>query len=282
MSVDAAARPPSDAASGVVRLTTGVVVAILAVALVPFRAAGVWPGGGYADVATLGDRLARGLVGYWSSGAAVVGPALADPVSFWARFHVIKAALAMILLVVAIRLGVRLWRGYVGSTGRRRRLGFAVAAVLEAPVVLLALLVVVANLQGALAPLSSALGLLPLGTADPHLAPTLDQIRAGLDPSGRGSTSLPLAHLVDDFASYHVVMAWLGAAVTCLLVATVVWLWRRAGATPRDHRRVRRTVRLAAVACLALAAAFAVVTAANVSTVANPRPALLGFFDGGA
>jgi predicted secreted protein len=77
-------------------------------------------------------------------------------------------------------------------------------------------------------------------------------------------------------------MAWLGAAVTLALLATAVIIGRRCAAAPSPERARRSLLLLTLVAMVALAAFFGVVTAANISTAAQPAPALLAFFEGGS
>lgn len=261
-------------------LTVGTAVALAAVAVLPFPVAGLGPGGGYADVSTLGAAVADGLVHFWQGASPEPDPSLAAPVAFWARFHAVKAALAVPLLLLGIMLGRRIWSECVNARRGRRRAWFTLAGLVEAPLVLLAALLVVANVQGALAPLSSALGLLDVHPTDPAVATTLREIKYGLvNPSGRTATPA-LTRLVEDFTAYHVVMVWLGAIVTvCLVVVAARW-WRRArGAAAAPSRRVRSA---GATVALLSAAAFAVITAANLSTALHPAPALLSFFQGGA
>jgi hypothetical protein len=160
--------------------------------------------------------------------------------------------------------------------------------VAEAPLLVLAVLLVAANAQGALAPLSSALGLLPAGSvggrasAEGGLAATVREIRLALQSP---DATLPpaLTRLVGDFAAYHAVMVGIGAAVTLVLAVAAVRVRRRRGhPAPAEPWRLRGPRLAAATACLGFAAAFAVVTAANLSTYLHPAPALLGFFEGGA
>ncbi|EWT02060.1 hypothetical protein N865_07140 [Intrasporangium oryzae NRRL B-24470] len=261
------------------RLIAGAVLLVLAVAFVPFRLASFGPGGGYPDVSTLGQSLSTGFVRFWSAGEGVVGPDLARPVDYWARFHVIKAVLAALLLVVLVALAPRLWAAYVHAERLGRRLVVGTVGAVQAALAVLALLILVANIQGAIAPLSSALGLIPFGSSNTDLAATTAQVQRGLADGGH---SPALDALVRDFAAYHVAMSWLGGVVTVGLIAAAVLLWRRRARVPRDERRQRRTLVLMALAVLALAAFFGVVTAANISTAANPAPALLAFFQGGS
>ncbi|WP_323101261.1 hypothetical protein [Intrasporangium sp. YIM S08009] len=208
--------------------------------------------------------------------------------AFWARFHVVKAVLGGVLLVLVVRLARRTWHEYVGSRARGRRARLAVAGVLEAPLLLLAVLLVAANVQGALAPMSSALGLLPVGrggtapdgVAEGGMALTVREIRRALQ-SPDAAVPPALTRLVGDFAAYHAVMVGVGAVVTLGLAVLAVRVWPRRGVAAEPwHLRGPRVV--TAVSVLGLAAAFAVISAANLSTFLHPAPALLGFFDGGA
>lgn len=256
-------------------LSAGVLA--VAVVLAPFPLASVWLDGVYPNRAALVDSLSAAVVRFWSANASVTGPDLALPVTFWQHFHLVKAALAALLLVVLVFLGSRTWGVYTRTTTAVRRVGVGALAVAEGLLALLALVVTVANLQGAVAPLSSALGLLPVGTSEPALAQTTDEIRQAL---ASGTPGPALKALLADFTRYHVAMAVLGTLVTVGLLAAAVTLWLRRARIPAPAPRGRGLVAIAAVTLLATAAFFAVVTAGNVSTVADPAPALLAFFEG--
>lgn len=274
MSVTVPTPTPAASSRRLLLLTTGALGLLLAMFLIPFRLASAWPGG-YPDVTELSHQMGAAFVRYWHTGAA---SDLSGPVEYWARFHILKAILAALLLVVLIPLGVRLWTAYAGAVRRGRRLLLGVAGVVHAAVTVLALLVLVANIQGAVAPLSSALGLMPMTNPDPALAEALTQVRHGL---ATGQQSAALDALVQDYARYHAALAVVGTAVTLILLTVAVRMWRRRAQLARSERRPRRVLLTGAVGVLLLAAFFAVTTAANLSTVAHPAPALLGFFNGG-
>jgi hypothetical protein len=149
----------------------------------------------------------------------------------------------------------------------------------EAPTAVAGLLLFMANVQQAVAPLSSALGLLPIGTPDPVLAETITQVRRDLR-SGARNPALEL--LVRDFVVYHLVMVYLAPVVTLGLVLAAVLLWRTRSRMSGAHHPGRGILTIAVVAAGASSVFFAVVTAANVSVVADPVPALLALFEGGA
>lgn len=260
------------------RLAVVAVALLLAAVVTPMPLASVWPGDGYANLADLRGAAGSGLVHYWAADTGRLGPDLEQAVDHWRRFHLIKAALSGMLLVVLLELGSRLTTAYVGAPRGSSRLLAGVLAVADAVWALMALLVVVANVQGAVAPLSSVLGLLPLGSPDQDLAPTIMQIRDGLAGEARSPAQAALVH---DFAVYHAAMAGLAVLIGVGLVAVIARLWRRRATTPRGEARRRRVLAVGAYASALAAAFFGVVAAANISTVLDPAPALLAFFDGG-
>lgn len=199
------------------RLTAVVTVLLAAVLLAPSLLARLLVPG-YDGVGALREGL---------PGAFAHDGTLDRAADWWAAFHGTKALLAALLLavlVVAARRTRGLPRGVV--------LGLAG----------LALVVVLANLQGMVAPVSSLLSMLPG-----------DAARAVLASEGTPE----FAGLVDDFAAYHRAMAVLAGLTALALGAWAV--------------RTRRWV--PAVAALVLG----VVTYANITTVADPAPALRAF-----
>jgi hypothetical protein len=254
------------------------VLLVPAVVLVPFPLASAWSEVGYSSPAALEDSLTSAFVGFWAAGTGVIGADLARPVAFWSHFHVVKAVLATVLLVALVLVCCRSWEVSTHAASRARRLAAGALSAVAALMSLVALVVVVANVQGAVAPLSSSLGLLPLSRPDGELSEVVGQVRLGLAGAG-GNPALDT--LVRDFTTYHVAMVVLGVVVTVGLLATAVLGWRRRSRLSQPPHRGRGLLTGAVVAVLASCAFFAVVTAGNVSTVAHPAPALLGFFQGG-
>jgi hypothetical protein len=98
--------------------TLGAVAAALIAAFVvapPALAGG--SGGGFADERHLTDAVRAAFVGYWRSGSADFPPGLGRIVDYWFHFHVIKAAVSAILLMVLIALGVLLWKAFLRGGG---------------------------------------------------------------------------------------------------------------------------------------------------------------------
>src|SRR6185295_15066159 len=99
-------------------------------------------------------------------------------VDYWFRYHVAKAVIATILLIVLVALGVLLWKAFLraGGLGAGRRVALASAGVLVTMLAVFSLAMVMANIQGAVAPFASLLPMLTDGPTDGELAGTLDQV----------------------------------------------------------------------------------------------------------
>ena len=214
--------------------------------------------------------MRTGFVRWARSRGSLDGPLL-EAVDFWTRFHVIKAALATVMLLGAVAVGRRLARP---DALRDRRAG--IVAPFDRPTLaglaLLALLVVVANVQGAIAPLASLVGVLPLAAPDPELARALAQLRDAV-ASGSGAGAV----LLEDFRRYHVAMSALAALAALWFVRRVIARMvrrRRTGGPPARSR--------CALAEPVGALCFGVVAAANLSTALDPVPALQALLAGGS
>ncbi len=259
-------------------LTAATVLLVTLVALVPFPLASALSGGRYRDLAALRAGVTNGFVQLWATGDGRLGE-LSATADFWARFHVVKATLSTVLLVVVCILLARVWRASTDADSRGRRWGLALLGVAASAVAVVSLLLVVANLQGAVAPLSSVLGVLSFATPGGSLESVVEQARQVL---GSGASTPATDVLRADFVRYHAVMAVLGTVVTLALIAGAVALWRRRTHATRARRSWRRVLGAGGAGLLLLAGAFALVTAANISTALHPSAALLGFLAGGA
>lgn len=263
------------------------ILTVLAAALIAaFVAAPATLAGGYTGAAgqrRFIDAADGGFVEYWKSGVPRLSPRMQSLVDYWLRYHVAKAVIAAILLVVLTALAVIVWRAFLsarGAAGRRTLAGCGVGLMTLA---LVSLAAVMANVQGAIAPLSSLLTLLPVGAPDAPLAETLGQVRHGLAETPAAGVRRPpaLQVMISDFAAYHVVVAVLAALLTLALLAGSAVAWRRARATERSDRRARRLLSSFAIASALLALAVGALAVANTGVAADPEPALLAFFNGG-
>ncbi len=241
--------------------------------------------GGAVQEDNLAESFRRAFVEYWSSGDRQFNPDLARVVDYWLYYHVVKGVIAAVLLVVSAALGVRLWKAFVrsGALGPARRAAVACAGVLVTVLATLSLVTVMANIQGAAAPFSSLLPMLPLGEPHGELAGTLGQVRQGLADSGRSGHRTPPAVdvMVSDFARYHLVLAIVAVIVAVTLIGLTVVSWRRFATTASSDRRARRVLVSFGVLSVVLSLVVIMVAVANTGTAADPTPALLAFFEGG-
>ncbi|MGL5928481.1 MAG: hypothetical protein ACRCY8_06060 [Dermatophilaceae bacterium] len=249
------------------RGTAGLLVAafalVAATVLLPWPVASWWAGTSWQGPDDLARAVGDGLVGDWRRGAMLGdgGAGLVEPSQFWQRFHLVKAVLAALLLAVAAVLTARWWSAPRAGSTRRRHAARRLAGVASGGLAGLALLVVVANVQGVIAPLSSVLAFLPTSPEDAALTSAVGALQNDI---AAGSPSPVAATLVSDFSTYHAAMAVLGALTAVAMAALVVHVWRR--------RQWGSGVSLV-VASLA----FALVAAANIGTALDPAPALDAF-----
>jgi hypothetical protein len=206
-------------------------------------------------------------------------------VGYWFRYHVVKAVIAALLLIVLAALGVMLWRAFLraGGIGAGRRAALVFAGTLVTVLALLSLVIVMANVQGAVAPFASLLPMLALSATGGELGDTLDQVRQQLSDSVRagGRTPPALDVMVSDFSRYHVAVAVIGAFVAVVLLGLSLLLWKLFARTASSDRRTKRVLGSFGVLSVLLSLAVIVLVVANVTVAAQPAPALLAFFEGG-
>ncbi|MGD8193565.1 hypothetical protein ACEXQB_003610 [Herbiconiux sp. P18] len=248
----------------------GAAALVAAVVAVPPVVAEWWSGGRLA-VASLSGHVSAGFEQWVLSGTAAPGAELADSVSFWAVFHVAKALFALGLLAALIVAGSRIWSRAAQSRTALTAWSWALAGVLGAWMPVAALVVAIANIQGAVAPLSSVLTLIPADTT-----PGVEQVRAEL---ASGAYSPATAALVEDFRMYHLALVITLLVVMVGLVATTVALWVRGARLPRESARMRHVLAAAGILLPLLLPVFGLLLA-NLSTVADTAPALAAVFDG--
>ena len=236
--------------------------------LVPWHAASAITGLTWGGPHELADSVGRALVADWASAVPVPGSegssALTDPTRFWRWFHVVKAILACGALLVSIVVVTRGYRARRAAPTSAGRVGWAAVVIGGGLVAALAVILVVANVQGAVAPLSSVLSFLPLSDGGPPLTEAVNALNANI---GSGQPTPTATAIVRDFATYHAVVAVLLALTTVLAGITTV---RVIGA-----RRWGSTAALAATMTI-----LAVLTIANTGTAFAPAPALQSFLSG--
>lgn len=246
-------------------LTVGLAAAAF---LVPWHAASAITGLTWAGPHDFAGSVGRAFVADWASAVPAPGvqasSALTDPTRFWRWFHIVKAVLAVAALVSAGLLVDRAWRARRAASTGARRFAWAAVSAAGALVSALSLVLVLANVQGAVAPLSSVLSFLPMSDRSPTLVNAVTSLDASV---GSGHPTSTASAIVRDFAAYHAVVAVLLALVTALAAVAAV--------------RVARARRWGSVVVLTAAVTiFAVLTAANTGTALAPAPALQSFLSG--
>ncbi|MER6628299.1 hypothetical protein ABT301_08660 [Streptomyces sp. NPDC000987] len=267
------------------------VLAALAAALVPAFVFAPGPlaarmsGGGFGDRRALVGSLSESFVDYWSSGDRDFSPSLQRVVDYWLDYHLVKAVIAAALLAVLTTLGVLLWRAFLraGRVGAVGTAALASAGILVTALALLSAAAVMANIQGAVAPFSSLLSMLPMRVSHGELADALDQIRRYLaDYPDSGERTPPAVEvMVSDFSRYHAVMAVAAMTVAAVLAGTGVVSWKRSARAGASDGRAMRVFRSFGLLSALLSSAAIVVAVANLTTAVGPAPALRAFFDGG-
>lgn len=233
-----------------------------------------WSSSDGITTGNLAERVGAAFSQWWLSAAAPLSPSMEAVVTFWGVFHVTKALVALALVVALVLTGEQVWRAYARTPGRASRAWIAVVGIVGAPLTPLMLLILMANVQGAIAPLSSVMGLLPMDGSVQEVAQVQEQFSAG-------TTTPVLDTLVSDFRTYHLVVVVtaivLAAVVVCADIALWIWRWR----IPRDNHRLRRVTATVAILLPGLAPVFLLLSVINLSTVLDTAPALGAFFGGG-
>jgi len=242
-------------------------VFVAAVMVLPWHVASTITGASWTGPVQLADSVRHGLLSDWSRGIAVPGEgasALADAAQFWRWFHIVKAVLATGVLVASAGFVALAWRARRSSSQRWHRFGLLLASGAGGLLVMLSLVVVIANVQGAVAPLSSVLSFLPTNESDVGFASSISSLRDNLAGSQPSAAAIAI---IRDFSMYHVVVAVLLGATA--LVATGL-----------AFRLLRTREWLASGALVFVALAFALLTVANVGTALHPVPAFDSFLSG--
>jgi hypothetical protein len=206
--------------------------------------------------------------------------ALAELTSLWREFHVVKAVIAGLLVLALVGLAATVRRRVEAAEGGRRRWPLLSAYGVVVVWLLGALTVLLANVQGAVAPFASVASLLPAGQGSGELEGVLSQLRRAV-AAGAASPIRGIApQLLPDFTLYHAVFAVLAAVTGCVLSTVALRaVWRR--------WRLRGPVRSPAPTWLfqttlygAAGGSFLLLALANVSTWVHPVPALLASLGG--
>lgn len=262
-------------------LSLAAIALLLGVAFVvaPVSLAGGGHGGGFFGGAALSSSVVDNFVAFWRSGDRAMLSGMNDLVQYWMRYHIAKAVLAGLLLVVLAVWATRLWKSFTDSTiaARHQRVAGVAGATVTAAGFGTALLLM-ANVQGAVAPLSSVLTLVPPAGDDPAVGQVRAQVAQQL--RAHGTPRPVLAHMISDFGAYHAVLAASAVVLACATVATGVVVGRSFMATARSDRAARRKKALASTVFAIVGIGVLILAAANVGNAVDPAHALLLFYAG--
>ncbi|HMM95823.1 hypothetical protein [Phycicoccus sp.] len=276
MTASLSSSAPSAAAPRRRRLLPSAVLLTAAVFLVPagYAALRGFRGEGSLVAATKSAFVRADLPGSVADSAA-----LAELTTVWREFHVVKAVLAGLLVVVLVGLvaSVRRRAEASGRGGRRWLLRSAYAGAVVW--LLAAVTLLLANLQGAAAPFASVASFLPAGGSG-EVGGVLGELRGAVEAGSPASVGGVAGALLGDFTWYHAVFAVLaavtGVALTVLALGAVWRRWRVRGSGPSPQP----TWLLRAGLFGAAGAAFLLLAAANASTWLHPVPALVASLGG--
>jgi hypothetical protein len=265
-------RPPIDVRA--VGLAALIALLSIAFAVLPGAVASISAGAGQLSTGTLAHTLNGAFAHWWSIGEPNLTTDMERVVKFWEVFHVVKATIAGELLAALLCAGVWLLNAYSTAERRARRVAIVTVGILGAPWVALILLVLLANIQGAMSPLSSVMGLLPVSEPSQAVLEVRDQF-------ANGTTTPILSLLIEDFRSYHAAMVgWSAIAAATIGVVVIMAIMHRAH-IPRENVRLRRVIAAIATGLASLALFLVLVMLLNLSTVDDTAPALAAFFAGG-
>jgi hypothetical protein len=230
--------------------------------------------GSFRQEAALRDGVGRGLVEFWRAGGPEYPALLARLVDYWFRWHAIKVAISSLMLIVFVLLAAALWRGYLRGGGAR-----AVGAIAATSFAVLAVGLLLLNIQATAVPLVALLPLLSGGAHGGDLARTLREVRDGVNrPAGPHGGSPALSVLLGEVERYHWVMVAAAGAVVLAtgLASAILWRRRGAGSARAGFMRKALSVILAVTATLLLT-----VVAYSAYSAADPGGALLALLGGG-
>lgn len=193
------------------------------------------------------------LVASWQSADQAMTQGLIHLVDYWRRYHAVKIVIGTALLAVLVGLGVSCRR-------RTRGLRYGLGAL-----GLLALVLVMVNIQATAAPLTALLQALPTPDSAATAA-TYSEIGQAL--AERRSVPV-LAAIIDSFGKYHAVMAIETAVVAVGFVACSAWAWR--GGRPE---------RLPGTVSALLAVGLLIATVASAHMSLDAVEALQPYFSG--
>jgi hypothetical protein len=233
--------------------------------------------GAYDSDAKLQDALGRALVEYWRSGTPAFPASLTTLVDYWFQWHAIKVAISASLVIVSALLTTALWRRYL-----RARPWYAAVATAATVLTVLAMGVLMVNIQATAVPLVALLPLLSGRTADGKLAQVLSEMREGLTEAASPHAGSPaLTVLLGEVGRYH----WVTVAISAMLMVATglasAHFWKRRITGDPSATRVRFMHSTLGVITALTACLLLLMTAAGALSALKPATSLLGVIGAG-
>lgn len=237
------------------------------------------------DPSDISDRLEleqavdRGFTHFWKNDGE--RSALREAIRFWSTYHLLKLLFAALIVAVAVSLSARLFDRAKGAGSQTMASLWSVATAFAGATGAFFSLLVLANLQGLVAPIASLLPTL-VASPDPESARVVNDAQRLLPVSDAARSTRPLHVLIHDFTRFHVVLA-IGAAVLAVgLLLTSLAAWRRARRTMTSERRIRSMYRWLAASSGTAALALGLLAVVNSATAAAPLKPLAALLAGGS
>lgn len=263
--------------SNPLRLCCVAIAATVAVFVVPALVASLR---GFTGEAALVAAAESAFVHADLGGRVAESNALAELTARWREFHVVKAVIAGLLVLVLAGLASALRQEVEAADRGRRRWSLLPAYGAVVVWLLGALTVLLANVQGAVAPLASVASLLPADRRPADLGGVMADLRRAVEAGPPSRVDGIASELLADFTLYHAVLAVLAAAAGLALLTLAV----RAVAGRRRPRGLgrspQRTWVLTATLYGAAGGLFLLLSLANTSTWLDPVPALVATLAG--
>lgn len=256
-------------------LAIGVVVLIASFNTLPFAVLG-HRFGAFQPPGALEDAVARGVTELWRSGQPQLPTLLVELASYCRTWHAIKVAICVLLLSALVLLAVGLWQRYLCSAARTTA-ALAVGATVATVLALLAVVLLIANIQATAVPLVALLQVLPVPDSMPTPGTSAQILAVLLEPSQLDTHAPVLWLLVAQVERYQWVLAASCAPIVIALSLLSVWSWRRAAA---GHGRARSMATVLGIVTMLWALILSGVTVVAVIAALHPLETLVDLLGG--
>lgn len=189
------------------------------------------------------------------------GSFLTTETKFWFWFHLSKAFFALLLLALIILYKKEIKNNGVKLESKLDEIFNGTLRLASNLLALFVFLILCANIQGTIAPLSSLISFLPANNRDPRFNQSISNLRENLQNSESSSFT---SSVLRDFSIYHLSIALIFGVVAFYLFKNIY-----------SSTRARNYSSAFGIAVLAIG--FLLLGIANMGTGLHPVPAFDGF-----